>query len=68
VSEKQWIAIIAFPFKGGTKPYVLHDNGLENVATFGSVKEIERVAEKHLLRHGEWTAFNFETGDTEWIR
>ena len=63
---KNWIAIIAFPHPSGTIPYVLQDD--EKVSTFASTKEIERIAERHLFRDGEWTAFNFKTGETEWLR
>jgi hypothetical protein len=67
VTLKTWIAIIAFPHPSGTKPYVLQDDELENVATFVSVEDIEDIMHSHLLRDGEWTAFNFETGETEQV-
>jgi hypothetical protein len=62
--SNQWIAICSFPHPQGTKPYVMQDDELENVALFASPEAIKKVADRHMLSAGDWYAFNFETGET----
>jgi hypothetical protein len=64
-NAKPWIAIISFPHPDKMRPYVLQDEQLENLATFRSPAAIEKVMMNHILVQGVWTAFNYETGETE---
>lgn len=65
--DREWMAIVSFPHDTGTKPHVIMDDELENVATFANTEEIRNLAMRHMLAAGVWHAFNFIDGELEMI-
>ena len=56
------MAIVSFPHSNGTKPHVIMDEDLEEIARFDCPHDIELLATTHILTAGDWFALNFVTG------